>query len=72
MALKYVNLDHIVVINGDSFYYYRLQPFFAFHKIKKAIFSITLAKISCKDRYGSVELSNDIINFEEKQMSNLS
>ena len=68
-ALKYVNSDDVVVINGDSFFNIDYNRFFAFHKIKKATFSIALAEISCNDRYGSVELSDDIIiNFEEKQI----
>lgn len=67
-ALKHTSKGEVVVLNGDSFFNIDYNQFFEFHGAKKSKFSIALADIKDNDRYGGVELSDDVItSFKEKQ-----
>jgi D-glycero-alpha-D-manno-heptose 1-phosphate guanylyltransferase len=67
-ALKHTSKGEVVALNGDSFFNIDYNHFFEFHGTKKSKFSIALAEIKDNDRYGGVELSDDVItSFKEKQ-----
>ena len=67
-ALNFANTSQVIALNGDSFFNIDYNQFFEFHKSKESKFSIALAEIKDNDRYGAVELSDDVItSFKEKQ-----
>ena len=67
-ALNFANTSQVIALNGDSFFNIDYNQFFDFHKSKESKFSIALAEIKDNDRYGGVELSDDVItSFKEKQ-----
>ena len=68
VALNFANTSQVIALNGDSFFNIDYNHFFEFHGTKKSKFSIALAEIKDNDRYGGVELSDDVItSFKEKQ-----
>ena len=67
-ALNFATTRQVIALNGDSFFNIDYNQFFEFHKSKESKFSIALAEIKDNDRYGGVELSDDVItSFKEKQ-----
>lgn len=67
-ALNFATTSQVIALNGDSFFNIDYNQFFDFHKSKESKFSIALAEIKDNDRYGGVELSDDVItSFKEKQ-----
>ena len=68
-ALNFATTSQVFALNGDSFFNIDYNQFFEFHKSKESKFSIALAEIKDNDRYGGVELSDDVItSFKEKQI----
>ena len=67
-ALNFATTSQVIALNGDSFFNIDYNQFFDFHKSKESKFSIALAEIKDNDRYGGVELLDDVItSFKEKQ-----
>lgn len=68
-AMKYVETDDLLVINGDSYIDVDLEDLFKTHKEKNAIMTIVLKEVENVNRYGSVNLDsqNRILSFEEKR-----
>lgn len=69
LALPYLKSEHILIMNGDSFYDIDLNFFWLFHLEKKANGTILLKELSNTARYGNVEVDKDsrIIKFQEKK-----
>ncbi len=66
-ALKWVEGDDVVVLNGDTFFYLELKKLIEFHLAQDAILTIAVKLMHNFDRYGTVVLKEGkIINFEEK------
>ena len=68
LALPMLELDPVLVMNGDSFCAVDLRPFWAWHVERKAGATILLAKVHDTARYGRVRLDamDRIKAFEEK------
>ena len=69
-AEAHIQSDPFLVANGDSLCRANLEPFMAFHREKKALLSILLAKSDDPEDYGTVRLDEQhrVISFEEKQL----
>jgi D-glycero-alpha-D-manno-heptose 1-phosphate guanylyltransferase len=67
-ALGYIKSEDVLVVNGDTFFYFDINNFYQFHISKKSLFSIALTQIKNTERYGSVEINQDgdVIAFKEK------
>ncbi len=67
-ALSYTQSNHVLVLNGDSFFPINLSKFFQFHVSKKSTCTLALKMLTHFDRYGTVEIKNDAITqFYEKK-----
>ena len=64
--------EDVLVVNGDTFFYFDIQSFFKFHVLQESIFSIALTQVNNNERYGSVEIdkNSEVIAFKEKNISN--
>jgi D-glycero-alpha-D-manno-heptose 1-phosphate guanylyltransferase len=60
--------DHILVLNGDSFYETDIAAFWNWHTSKKAFCSVLLTEVDDTSRYGRVETDEQgvIVQFSEK------
>jgi D-glycero-alpha-D-manno-heptose 1-phosphate guanylyltransferase len=69
LAATMVSTQTCFVLNGDSFLELDLQEMYRFHRSKKAIATIALARVLDSERYGIVELDPDgrIAAFHEKR-----
>lgn len=69
LALAHAREEHVLIMNGDTFFDVNLKKLYDFHKRKNSEISIALKPMSDFDRYGNVETNkNDkIIAFNEKQ-----
>ena len=67
-AKKLIRSRSFLVLNGDSFCRFEPLDFLRFHKMKKAVVSILLRKVSSGADYGMVKLdkTSRIIDFNEK------
>ena len=66
-ALQYCETDHVLVLNGDSFFDVNLDEFFFFHHHYSGMFSIATRKVENAARYGTIETEGDEITaFREK------
>lgn len=68
-AIKEVNDDHVLVLNGDSLFITQLQDQMNVHMNKAADVTLALKPMKDFERYGTVELTEEdrIIAFNEKQ-----
>ncbi len=67
-ALKYTTQEHVLILNGDSFFQADLRVFAAFHLDTDSDLSIALKPMKNPDRYGTVTLDGDKVTaFHEKQ-----
>jgi len=71
-ALGYIKSEDVLVVNGDTFFYFDINNFYQFHISKKSLFSIALTKIKNNERYGTVEIDKnaEVIAFKEKNNTN--
>lgn len=62
--------ERFIVMNGDTIFNINLDNFLKFHKHKKGVCTIALAKIGNTERYGAVEVDKDgrIVKFLEKEI----
>jgi NDP-sugar pyrophosphorylase family protein len=69
-ALPMIEEDTVLVMNGDSFVDIKLADYLSWHFKNEYDSSIVLVKISETDRYGRVEIGENIrvIHFEEKKV----
>lgn len=68
LACKKTTEKNILVVNGDTLYKVNAEAIFSFHNKNAADCSITLKPMENFDRYGVVEIDNNIVtNFKEKQ-----
>jgi D-glycero-alpha-D-manno-heptose 1-phosphate guanylyltransferase len=67
-AMEKTNSDHVLVLNGDTFFALDISEFLAAHLLRQASVSIALKQTEDVSRYGSVEINQDsrIIRFAEK------
>jgi D-glycero-alpha-D-manno-heptose 1-phosphate guanylyltransferase len=66
-ALKFCEEQHVLVLNGDSFFDIDLQSFLFFHLHYAGMFSIAARQIENASRYGTLEIKDDeILAFREK------
>ncbi|MGO4918555.1 HAD-IIIA family hydrolase [Maribacter spongiicola] len=67
-ALTYTESKDVLVVNGDSFYDIDLQKLYKVHEEKKPSVSFSLKKLYNENRYGGVEINEDlkITNFLDK------
>jgi D-glycero-alpha-D-manno-heptose 1-phosphate guanylyltransferase len=68
-AVKYLNQDDFIAMNGDSFLGIDFKRFIDFHRTHKGIGTIALQKAGNSLRYGSVSLNSkkEITGFSEKK-----
>lgn len=67
-ALQLTDSDHVMVVNGDTWFPIDINVFSDFHQSQGGSLSIALKKMYHFDRYGSVELNHSTISgFIEKQ-----
>lgn len=67
LALQKAESDHVLVLNGDTYFEVDLNGFMEAHHASKSPLSIGLKRMENPDRYGTVELSGDrILRFNEK------
>ncbi len=69
-ALKLVNDEDVLILNGDTFFDIDIQIFWNFHKAKLSSLTLALKRIKYPDRYGLVKINTNhkIIAFLEKGM----
>ena len=69
LACSKAKSDDVLVLNGDTLFNINLKSFAAFHKSKKADFTVALKEMRNFTRYGAVEINNDftIKAFHEKK-----
>ena len=67
-AIKNVSEEHVLILNGDTFFNVNVAEFYTRHAKSNAICSIALKQMKNFDRYGivSVDSENLISGFEEK------
>ena len=72
LALKRTTTDHILILNGDTFFAADLRKLSAFHFEKKAQLSIAAKEMDDLSRYGSLKFNDNyrIIDFIEKKEQN--
>lgn len=72
-ALKECKSKNVMVLNGDTFFDINYKEFIQFHKQSKADISVAIKKYLDGDRYGSIEMGEDlkIKSFEEKTNTNM-
>jgi D-glycero-alpha-D-manno-heptose 1-phosphate guanylyltransferase len=69
LAVSTLDLDHILVMNGDSYIDVDLNQFFSWHLINGCLASIVLVRVDNVGRYGKVvfnEKDGRILSFDEK------
>ena len=71
-AFGYCKSEDVLVVNGDTFFYFEINSFFKFHILHESIFSIALTQVNNNERYGSVEIDKnaEVVAFKEKNNSN--
>lgn len=66
-ALQHCEEQHVLVLNGDSFFDINLIEFQLFHLHYSPMFSLATREVENAARYGTLEVENDeIIAFREK------
>lgn len=67
-ALQYCEEQHVLVMNGDSFFDIDLQEFEIFHRHYEGMFSLSVRSVTNASRYGTLLIEEDEIkSFKEKQ-----
>ena len=68
IAIPHMHVEHILVMNGDSFVEFDMKVFFSFHVKRQAFVSIVLTKVEDVSRYGEIEVNSDgeVKHFTEK------
>ena len=68
IAIPYMHVEHILVMNGDSFVEFDMNVFFSSHVKRQASVSIVLTKVEDVSRYGEIEVNSDgeVKHFTEK------
>jgi D-glycero-alpha-D-manno-heptose 1-phosphate guanylyltransferase len=67
-ALREVNGEHAVVLNGDTFFQIELADLVKFHTAQTSVLTIAVKPMQNFDRYGSLMLSNGrVCRYEEKR-----
>lgn len=68
LAMEKVHSDQAIVLNGDTFFDVNLSDLLQEHNTHKSMLSIALKPMRDFDRYGKVDVENDVIlEFKEKQ-----
>lgn len=62
--------DHVLIVNGDTYFELNFEDFFKFHQKNKSNFTIALKLLQNFCRYGTVTLDNsyNLVSFEEKKV----
>lgn len=69
LALQKVEMEHCLIVNGDTFFDVDLEQFWQVHNQYQNDITLALKQIENPDRYGTVVLEkNRIIKFSEKQV----
>jgi NDP-sugar pyrophosphorylase family protein len=68
IAIPYMHVEYILVMNGDSFVEFDMNVLFSFHVERQAFVSIVLTKVEDVSRYGEIEVNSDgeVEHFTEK------
>ena len=67
-ACKQVSSPHVIILNADTFFGVSFSNLSIIHELKKSACTISLKPMKSFDRYGAVEISNQIIaGFREKK-----
>ena len=71
-ALHQCESDHVLILNGDSFFDINLQDFYFFHSHYSGMFSIATRWVDNSSRYGTIEsIEDEIVSFREKTCVNI-
>lgn len=67
-AMKYVETDNVLVLNGDSYADVSIDGLLLVHEKKNASMTVVLKEVENTNRYGRVRLDKDerVVSFEEK------
>lgn len=67
-AAEFIPSYPVIVVNGDSLLEVQVKELVAFHRRRKALATIALARVAKSDRYGSVQVDKHgrISSFREK------
>lgn len=69
-ALKQINTENILIINGDTFLNIDITDFESFHNKNKSPLSIALKYVTQSNRYGFVNIKDEVITgFSEKSQT---
>ena len=67
LAMKKTKCETVLVVNGDTLFRFNLNSFDKFNSEKKAICTLLVKKLEKSDRFGFVEIKEDIVeSFLEK------
>ena len=69
LALNHLNSEHVMVVNGDTFFTVDLDLLFDFHEMNHADLTVALKEMEDFDRYGtvSIDMEYNIYGFKEKE-----
>lgn len=66
-ALRKIEKDRIIILNGDSFFNVNLKKMSEFHLSKNSLLTIAAKPMQNFDRYGTIVLKDErIVGFKEK------
>jgi len=67
-AMKQVKAEHVLIVNGDTFFDINLNELLTEHLTNDAVLSIALKPMQHFDRYGNVIIHHNMVTaFQEKQ-----
>lgn len=72
-AIKLIENDDILIINGDTYFDVNINELASFHKTNQSNLTIALKPMKYFNRYGTVEINdeNRILKFREKEHTNI-
>ena len=69
LALRKCTAEHILILNGDTFFDVNLEELIQVHNAEQALLTLALKQMDSPDRYGTVLLEgNTVVRFQEKQI----
>ncbi len=68
LAMQQATTEHILILNGDTFFDVNLAEMFEVHTNENATLTLALKQMTKPDRYGTVLLEkHTVVRFQEKQ-----
>jgi D-glycero-alpha-D-manno-heptose 1-phosphate guanylyltransferase len=72
-SLSYVTHDHVLVLNGDTYFALNIHDMYEQHLANSSDFTIGLKPMKSFDRYGTVDIDSEdrILAFQEKKKTDI-